>query len=307
MSAGWVAGSVRAKAMARRRLGRATTRELAASSTTDQALHMLTQTAYGHDVRPGLTVARAQHAVRAVLLWHLRVLAGWQPRAGAELVRRLAAWYEIANVEEQFRRFAGEPAEPAYELGALVTSWRSLAACGGPAELREALARSPWGDPGGDGPYAVSVTMRFIWAERLTALPAAPVPWAAGAAALLLAREQLRGGRTLPAPAHKAAAALLGHRALEATSMRDLATAADPDAAWVFDGIDQPTDLWRAEAAWWRRVEDDGLALLRSVGHSPGPLLGAIAVLAADAWRVCAALELSDRGGALLEVFDAVA
>jgi hypothetical protein len=307
MSAGWVAGSVRAKAMARRRLGRAATRELAASSTTEQALHMLTQTAYGHDVRPGLTAAQAQHAVRAALLWHLRVLAGWQPRAGAELVRRLAAWYEIANVDEQFHRFAGEPAEPAYELGALTTSWRSLAACGGPAQLREALARSPWGDPGGDGPYAVSVTMRFIWAQRLAALTAALVPWAAGGAALLLAREQLRSERTLPTPARKAAAALLGRQALEATSVRELATAAYPDVAWVLEGIGEPTDLWRAEAAWWRRVEDDGLALLRSVGHGPRPLLGAIAVLAADAWRVCAALELSDRGGAPLEVFDAVA
>ncbi|HEX6760796.1 MAG TPA: hypothetical protein VF086_20650 [Propionibacteriaceae bacterium] len=307
MSSGWVAGSVRAKAMARRRLGRAATRELAAGSSTEQALHMLTQTAYGHDVRPGLTVAQAQHAVRAALLWHLRVLAGWQPGAGAELVRRPAAWFEIANVEEQFRRFAGGPAEPAYELGALATSWRNLAACGGPAQLREALARSPWGDPGGGGSYAVSVTMRFIWAQRLAALPAMPVPWAAGGAALLLARELFRGDRTLPTPARKAAAALLGRGALEAASVRELATAAGPEVAWVLEGIGEPTDLWRAEAAWWRRVEDDGLALLRSVGHGPRPLLGAIAVLAADAWRVCAALELSDRGGAPLEVFDAVA
>ena len=121
MSLAWVAGSVRAKALARRRLGRTAIRELAASSTTESALHMLTGSAYGRDVRPGLTVEQAQHAVRAALLWQLRVLAGWQPRAGAELVRRLAAWYEIANVEEQFRRFAGAPAEPAYELGALAT------------------------------------------------------------------------------------------------------------------------------------------------------------------------------------------
>ena len=65
-----------------------------------------------------MTMGQAQHAVRAALLWQLRVLAGWQPRAGAELVRGLAAWYEIANVEEQLRSFANEPAEPAYELGA---------------------------------------------------------------------------------------------------------------------------------------------------------------------------------------------
>jgi hypothetical protein len=307
MSTAWVAGSVRAKAMARRRLGPTAIRELAASSTTELALHMLTESAYGHDARPGLTVAEAQHAVRAALLWHLRVLAGWHPRAGAELVRRLAAWYEIANVEEQFRRFAGQPAEPAYDLGALGTSWRRLAACGGPAQLRETLASSRWGDPGGDGAYAVSVTMRFIWAQRLAAFSALTVTWAAGAAALLFAREYLLRGLTLPAPARMAASALLGQRALEVASVRELARAAGPDAAWALKGIDEPTDLWRAEAAWWRRVEDDGFALLRSPGTGPRQLLGAVAVLAVDAWRVCAALELSDRGGAPLEVFDAVA
>jgi hypothetical protein len=135
MSAEWVAGSVRAKSIARHRLGSAATRELAGKSTTELALHVLIETPYGHNIRPGQTVAQAQHAVRAALLWHLRVLAGWQPRAGAELVRRLAAWYEIANVEEQFRRFADEPAEPAYELHALGTAWRSLSACGGPRQL----------------------------------------------------------------------------------------------------------------------------------------------------------------------------
>jgi hypothetical protein len=293
--------------MARRRLGRTAIRELAAGSSTELALHALTESAYGHDVRPGLTVAQAQHAVRATLLWHLRVLAGWQPRDGAELVRRLAAWYEIANVEEQFRRFAGEPAEPAYELGALATSWPRLAACEGPAQLREVLTSSAWGDPGADGPYAVSVTMRLIWAQRLVALSALPVPWAAGAASLLLAREHLMHGRTLPAPARKAASALLGRRALEVASVRELAAAAGPDAAWVLEDIDEPTELWRAEAVWWRRVEDDGFALLRSVAPGPRPLLGAVAALAVDAWRVCAALEVSDSGGAQLEVFDALA
>lgn len=111
----------------------------------------------------------------------------------------------------------------------------------------------------------------------------------------------------MPAPARTTAAALLGHRALEADSVRELAAAAGPDAAWVFEGIDKPADLWRAEAAWWRRVEDDGSALLLSPGSGPRPLVGAVAILAVDAWRVCAALEISDRGGTPLEVFDALA
>jgi hypothetical protein len=90
--------------------------------------------------------------------------------------------------------------------------------------------------------------------------------------------------------------------------LQELATTAGPDAAWVLEDIDEPADLWRAEPAWWRRVGDDGDALLHaSSAGDPRPVLGAVAVLAADAWRVCAALELSDRGGAPLEVFDAVA
>jgi hypothetical protein len=306
MTLAWVAGSVRAKVMAQRRLGRSFTRELV-SSSTELALHALTDSAYGHDVRPGLTVAQAQHAVRASLLWQLRVLAGWQPRAGGELVRRLAAWYEIANVEEQFRRFADQPAEPPYELGALATAWRQLAACGSPGQVREVLGSSPWGDPGGDGPYAVSVAMRFTWAQRVATLSEPSVPWAAGGAALLLARERLLANRTLPSAAGKAASALLGPRALGATSLGELAKEAGRDAAWVFEGINQPAELWQAEAKWWRRVEDDGFALMRSARSNSRPLLGTVAVLAADARRVCAALELSDRGGAPSEVFDAVA
>jgi hypothetical protein len=99
--------------------------------------------------------------------------------------------------------------------------------------------------------------------------------------------------------------ALLGNRALGAGSLRELATAAGPDAAWVLEGIEEPTDIWLAEAAWWRRVEADGVALLHA-GADRRPVLGTIAVLAADAWRICAALELSARGGTPVEVFDAL-
>ena len=72
------------------------------------------------------------------------------------------------------------------------------------------------------------------------------------------------------------------------------------------DGGD-PTGLWRAEAGWWRRVEQDGFALLHRGRFDAAPLIGAAAVLAADAWRVRAALEIAARGGMPLEVFDAVA
>jgi hypothetical protein len=77
----------------------------------------------------------------------------------------------------------------------------------------------------------------------------------------------------------------------------------------VLDGIDQIQDLWRGEAAWWHRVEGDGFALLRGSGYDRKPVVGALAVLAVDAWRVRAALETAARGGAgpTLEAFDGVA
>ena len=50
MSTGWVAGSVRARALTRRRLGLAGCRALAAGTSLDEALARLESTPYGHDV-----------------------------------------------------------------------------------------------------------------------------------------------------------------------------------------------------------------------------------------------------------------
>jgi hypothetical protein len=92
-----------------------------------------------------------------------------------------------------------------------------------------------------------------------------------------------------------------------AASLTDLAGTLPGDAAWVLERVGDPGELWRAEAAWWRRVEHDGFRLLRDARFGPSRLLGAAAVLAVDAWRVRAALEVAARGGKGLEVFDAVA
>jgi hypothetical protein len=63
---------------------------------------------------------------------------------------------------------------------------------------------------------------------------------------------------------------------------------------------------WEAETAWWRRVEGDGRVLLRSPATDAGPVLGAVAVMAADARRVRAALACAARGGEALEAYDAL-
>ena len=100
MSAGWVAGSVRAKALVRRRLGADGARRLAACGSLGDALGLLAATPYGANIRRDQPLAAAQHEVAGILLWDLRVLAGWLPRDGVRLLRTLGAWFELANVDE---------------------------------------------------------------------------------------------------------------------------------------------------------------------------------------------------------------
>lgn len=307
MNAGWVAGTVRARAMARRRVGRTGVRALAASASLDDAVDVLAAGPYGHDVRRGQSLAEAQHAVAATLLWNARVLSGWLPREGATLLRVLAGWFELANVDERLRTVAGRPAADAFALGALAVADRRLAGCGSIAEVRAVLATSPWGDPGDDTSRAVQAGMRLSWAERVAAAVPPAAPWALGGAALLVAREHLLAGRRLPPGAMSSARRLLGTAARDAASLPELAAAAGRRAGWVLAGVEEPGGLWRAEAAWWQRVGSDASGLLRGTRFGPEAVVGALAVGAVDAWRVQAALEVADRGGRGGEAFDAVA
>ena len=61
----------------------------------------------------------AQRAVGAALLWHLRVLAGWQPVEGSQAVRALAGWFEIANVDDLLRAVSGAGRPEPFRLGRL--------------------------------------------------------------------------------------------------------------------------------------------------------------------------------------------
>src|SRR5215472_379416 len=99
MSLAWVAGSVRASLLVSRRVGRAEARTLAGRGSLQDALRELAGSPYGREVEGARSLEEAQRAVAATLLWNLRVLAGWLPPAGGELLRALAAWYEIANVQ----------------------------------------------------------------------------------------------------------------------------------------------------------------------------------------------------------------
>jgi hypothetical protein len=301
-----VAGTVRARSLARRRLGAGAARGLAGCPSLDDATAILAATPYRHGVRPGQELADAQRGVAATLLWHLRVLAGWLPPDGAGMLRLLAGWFEIANVDELLHRLAGNRAEEPLQLGGLATAWPRCARARSVDELRTVLATSPWGDLGGRTARDVQLGMRLSWAARLTRIDQA-APWAAGAAALLVARERFAAGRELPARQRGHVTFLLGRNALEARSLAELARRLPGRARWALEAVEDPGDLWQAERGWWARVERDGFELLAAPGFGAVPVLGAVAVLAADARRVRAALELAVRGGRPLEVFDALA
>ena len=317
MTAGWVAGSVRARALTRRRLGSAGCRTVAAEPSLAAALARLSATPYGHDVHPGQTLAVAEHAVGETLLWHLRVLAGWLPPGGVGALRVLAAGFEIANTDEHLRRLSTRGSDPGevvapYRLGRLATAWPRLARTTTVPEVAEVLRASAWGDPGEDSERAVRLAMRVSWARRVAGSAPAARHWAAAAVALVLARSLPAGPGRLPAELDRAATILLGGPAMTARTLGELADRLPRSVAWVL--ADVPTgsaaaadELWRAETTWWRRVETEGLALVHRSAPGPEVPVGAAAVLAADAWRVRAALELAVRGGAPPEAFDAVA
>jgi hypothetical protein len=307
MSAGWVAGSVRAKGMVRRRMGAEAARRLAACPSLGDALQLLAATPYGEDIRRGQALAAAQHEVAGALLWDLRVLAGWLPRDGVRLLRTLGAWFELANVDELLQSIAGRPAGAEFRLGALATAWPRLRQATTHAELRAALAASAWRDPGHQTTQAVRLGLRARWAEQVAALGDPALTWAAGAAALLVAGERFAAGRDVDPVVMGGALGLVGAAAGRAGTLGELARGLPSRARWVLAGITSPDGLWRAEAALMSRVEQDSLRLLRTSSLDRQVVLGAVAVMACDAWRVRAALELAARGGIPLEAYDELA
>jgi hypothetical protein len=311
VSAVWVAGSVRAASLSRRRLGAAGARALAGEPDLRSALTTLAATPYGHDVKVEQSLSEAQRAVGATLLWHMRVLAGWLPRSGSDVVRLMAAGFEIANVQEHLHRLRGGVAEPPFNLGTLETAWSRLTETTTYGELREVLAASAWGDPGSDHPPAIDLGIRLAWADRLLGGVPETATWARAASLLLLLRHVLLDGRRPGEELIEGAVSVLDRDVVAAvvrgTSPPTLASALPAGLRWVLEDIADPTDLWRAEAAWWHRVERDGFALLRRADFGRATVVGALAVLAADAWRVRAALESAATGDRVLEVFSAVA
>ena len=307
MSARWTAGVVRARAIARRRAGAAVARDCAAAVGLREALGMLTGTTYGRRLHQDMDLHAAEHAIETTLLWNLRVLAGWQPRAGAELLRVAVCGYEAADIVGRLRELGGaEPATP-FELGALATVWPRVRRSTTAASVRSALAASPWGDPRAEDPATVAFYLRMSGALRLAALGPEPARWAAGDAAVALGRERYLAQRPIGEAALKTATRLLGSTASRAPSWEEYVRRLPHDAQWAVQGVSSPEALWRAEASCLQRKEADSRELLRGGGLDGRPVLAAAMLLSVDAWRVCAGLESAARTGRAPEVFDAVA
>lgn len=295
MSAGWVAGTVRARLLLRRRLGRERALDAAACGSLREALALLAGSGYGRDLQPNLDLPGAQRAVAGTLLLHMRVLAAWLPPAGAAALRALAAWFELANVQDRLAYQLGAPLEKPFELGGLSTAWSRLSQTQTPAELRDALAHSAWGDPGGDGPEQLHLALRLAWAERLLAAAPELAELVSGGLALLTARELFAAGRPLELLAGRPVPTL-GSDWQTARTFPELVTRLPGRASWAVAGVDGADALWLSELAWWSRAQGLAEGLLRSGGDGRAPVLGAVLLLAVDAWRAGAALELAGSG-----------
>ena len=305
MSAARVAGSVRARLLLEHRAGTETALLVARAGSLENAVGLLSAADVVADPR-GSSLETAQRDVAASLALRIRLLAAWLPRDGAAGIRALAAWFELANIEDRLAYFGGAELRTPYELGMLSSIWASAAATQSVDELRRLLAGSSWGDPGSDDPDDLHLALRLAWARRVSAQVPVARAWAAGAVALLLAAELLVAKR--PVDDDLVRRVRLGGSWAEAGSIAELCESLPRVAAWALDGVDDPADLWRAELAWWRRVAADAELLTRSPLGGSEVVIGAVALLAFDAMLLTVALAVAAQGGraAAREVFDAL-
>jgi hypothetical protein len=296
---GWVGASVRARLLLRRRIGPERAAQLARSTSLREALQGLAGTAYARELDPGLGLEAAQRAVAAATLLHLRLLSGWLPPGRAESLRSLAAWFELVNVEDRLAYLLGAELRPAFDLGGLASAWPGASKAISPPELRDALTRSSWGDPGGDTPEDVHIALRASWARRVLAEAPELRELAAGAFVLFLAREVFVTGRPVE---HllKQQTAPVGSGWAHARTFEELAASLPAQASWVLAGLAGSEQLWLAELRWWARAEELGRELVALSRASRAAVTGAALLLAVDAWRTGAALAAAAEGGAEL-------
>ncbi len=307
MSVGWVAATVRGRALLRGTLGNAGAREIAGQPTWDDARGRLTGTGYGPRLAPDADRVSARRTTVEATLWQLRVLAGWLPPGGTSLARLAAAPVEIANIEGHLATLTGAEGPAPMPLGSLGVAWPRAADAASPEQLRGMLARSVWGDPGGSDRPALAVGLRVAWARRVSRAAPLAVPWAAGAVAMLVAREQLAFGRPVGEMTGRQVDLVLGHGWRDPSSVTDLAGRLPDRARWVLDGIGSSAELWRAEVALLHRVLADAQPAATSGRYGRDSVAAVLGLLMIDLWRTLSAIEAAGRGRAATEVLDALA
>jgi hypothetical protein len=273
MSAGWIAGDVRARGLAAAEAIDVAS-SVAETPGLEPAVAVLGQTRWIRDTGSATSVETAERAVFETLIWQLRVLAGWLPSEGVEVVRSCVAWFEIRNIEDRLAYFAGASAAPPYELGRLGLISKSLGGTSNAEDIRRLMVASAWGDPGGEDAYAIRMWLRHRWHRRARDASPELRIWADAAAWLFALRERFAG---------RAGADLIASKPPSLPSAWRWVTA----ATW------SPGDMWRAEERWWAQVRQEGLQLLHERVGGRGPALGAITTLAASARRIATALEIA--------------
>jgi hypothetical protein len=306
MGAAWVAGSTRARLLARHRLGRDGARDVAGSGSFAVASERLTASPYGPALADTASLDRARREIWASALWDLRILAGWLQPSGVDAMRVFAAWFEIENIERLLlARDETRGGTAAYDLGALATVWPRVQTAPSPADVRAACANSAWHDPGSSDASDVIVHLRLRWARRLAEIHDATVPWGAGMTALVCAGLLIEQDGALRADVARRAD-VLPRPALTAPDVETFVALLPDVARWPFAAATSVDRLWRGEARWWARLDHDGERLLHAARPSLAVVVGAAAVRLADAWRTAAVLDIANRGGPNQELVDAV-
>jgi hypothetical protein len=293
---GWTAGVTRGRLLLSRTIGGEHARAIAACGSVAEGVAALAGSAYGERVQAGVDLMAAERGVAETLLWHLQILAGWLPAAGAGLVRVLAGWFELANIDARVAALSGDGREPTpFALGGLATAWPRVEQARTVEEVGDAVAGSAWGDCGRGSPAELTLGLRVAYARRVREASPEAAHWVGGASALLIARERL----IADAPAGVAQLEKLpgvGERALGASSLSELQAALPADAAWALHDASDPAELWGSELRWWSQVESDASQMLR-MGGDEAVVLAAVALLAVDAQRTARALRTAAHGG----------
>ena len=307
MGAGWVAGSVRARLLARHRLG-------VGGRERDRGRHRRSSTGSA-DVVAVRAVGRrdhvgARHAAGRLdrgALGHSRPggLAPARRRRGGPDVRRVLRDPELRGAARGARRRPRVALRPGRARDHVDASRHGDV--GEPSSATQ-LRRSRWRDPGTDDPAGMLLGMRLEWARRL-----------AGD----------RAGRGVGAGRGRARRRSVPSRS---TTTRVEPRARAPDSrrsgggsrdAVTLPGAGRRARRTRrggsskassARTTSGARKRGGGGASIATASASctrsrPGldVVVGAFAVRMADAWRIAAALDIASRGGLGREVLDAVA